>query len=419
MGKKKLLMYTNYFYPEVATTGQILTELAEGLSQTFDITVVCEVPSYATKLEERYKAHRFYYEEHKGIRVVRVRVPEVDKQNKKSRVKYILTYYFNCILATMKLGRQDLVFTVSQPPVLGGILGVIGKWITGGKLMYQIMDFNPEQTIAVKYAGNRLVLGAMMWFDKRSCRLSDIVVTPGRDMQETLMNRFHGKNVPYNMVVNNWIDEQLIYPLPADDDRVLNFKKRYGLDGKFVIMSSGNIGVYYDFENIIKIMAEHRGDDAVRFAFVGDGLMLPKLKEYARTEGLANVVFVPYQKKEDLIYSLNAADVHLVTNARGIKGVSVPSKLYGILAVNKPVWGILERGSEAWRIVEDCKCGTLAEAGDYTAIRDSLDRIVREKQSFVSHYVTGRAYLEKNLTKQKSIDAYKHALLSMLNIDAK
>jgi len=130
--KKKLLMYTNYFYPEVATTGQILTELAEGLSDTFDITVICEVPSYAQKLEDKYKTKRYYFEDYKGIKVVRVRVPEVNKQSKVSRVKYILSYFLNCIGATFKVGKFDLVFTVTQPPVLGGILGTIGKRITGG-----------------------------------------------------------------------------------------------------------------------------------------------------------------------------------------------------------------------------------------------------------------------------------------------
>ena len=412
--KKKLLMYTNYFYPEVATTGQILTELAEGLSETFDVTVVCEVPSYAMPLEDKYKTQKYYYEEYKGIKVVRVRVPEVNKQSKLRRVKYILSYFFNCIGATRKLGKFDLVFTVTQPPVLGGILGTIGKWLTGGKLMYQIMDFNPEQTIAVNYAGNKLVLGAMMWFDKRSCRKSDVVVTLGRDMQETLINRFNGKDVPNNVVINNWIDETKIYPLPVDDEKVMAFKKEYGLEGKFVIMTSGNIGLYYDFENILKIMEEHKDNPEVVFTFVGDGLVKPKLQAYAEKHHLKNVVFIPFQKKEDLNYSLNAADVHIVTNAKGIKGISVPSKIYGILAVNKPIWGILEKGSEAWRIVEDSQCGVLVEAGNYDEMRSSLADIINNRDEFVKKHSTGRDYLMKHLTKQQSIDAYRDALLSIL-----
>ena len=412
--KKKLLMYTNYFYPEVATTGQILTELAEGLTDTFDVTVICEIPSYAQAIDEKYKTKRFYFEEYKGMKVIRVRVPEVNKQSKVSRVKYILSYFFNCIGATFKAGKFDLVFTVTQPPILGGLLGVIGKIATRGKLMYQIMDFNPEQTIAVNYAGNKMVLGAMMWFDKLSCRFSDVVVTLGRDMQETLYKRFKSKNVPNNVVINNWIDETKVYPLEHSDERVAAFRKQYGLEGKFVIMTSGNIGLYYDFENLLEIMAKFKDEKDIVFAFVGDGLVKPKLQEYVEKHHLTNVVFAPFQKKEDLNYSLNAADVHIVTNALGVKGVSVPSKIYGILAVNKPIWGILEKGSEAWRIIEDSNCGILAEAANYEQIEETLRTVIAEKEKFVEKHSTGRAYLEAHLTKNQSIDAYRKALLDIL-----
>lgn len=412
--KKKLLMYTNYFYPEVATTGQILTELAEGLTDTFDVTVICEIPSYAQAIDEKYKTKRFYFEEYKGMKVIRVRVPEVNKQSKVSRVKYILSYFFNCIGATFKAGKFDLVFTVTQPPILGGLLGVIGKMVTRGKLMYQIMDFNPEQTIAVNYAGNRMVLRAMMWFDKLSCRTSDVVVTLGRDMQETLYKRFKNKNVPNNVVINNWIDETKVYPLEHSDERVAAFLKQYGLEGKFVIMTSGNIGLYYDFENLLKIMAKFKDEKDVVFAFVGDGLVKPKLQEYVEKHQLTNVVFAPFQKKEDLNYSLNAADVHIVTNALGVKGVSVPSKIYGILAVNKPIWGILEKDSEAWRIIKDSNCGILAEAANYEQIEETLRTVIAEKEKFVEKHSTGRAYLEAHLTKNQSIDAYRKALLDIL-----
>lgn len=411
--KKKLLMYTNYFYPEVATTGQILTELAEGLTETFDVTVICEIPSYAQKIEEKYKTKRFYFEEYKGMKVIRVRVPEVNKQSKVSRVKYILSYFFNCIGATFKAGKFDLVFTVTQPPILGGLLGVIGKILTRGKLMYQIMDFNPEQTIAVNYAGNKLVLNTMMWFDKLSCRFSDVVVTLGRDMQETLYKRFKNKNVPNNVVINNWIDETKIYPLEHNEPKVAAFRKQYGLDGKFVIMTSGNIGLYYDFENLLKIMAKFKNTKDVAFVFVGDGLVKPKLQEYATKNKLKNVVFAPFQKKEDLNYSLNAADVHIVTNALGVKGVSVPSKIYGILAVNKPIWGILEKGSEAWRIIEDSSCGILAEAANYEQIEKTLNQVIEERENFIVKHSTGRAYLDAHLTKKRSIDAYRNALLEI------
>lgn len=408
--RKRLLMYTNYFYPEVATTGQILTELAEGLSKSFDITVICEIPSYAQKIEEKYKTQRFYFENYKGIKVIRVRVPEVNKKNKLSRIKYILTYFINCILITRKVGKFDLVFTVTQPPILGGIIGTIGKKLTGGKLMYQIMDFNPEQTMAVNYSNNKFILNAMMWWDKRSCKKSDIIVTLGRDMQETLYQRFKGEKVPNNIVINNWIDEEQIYPLPSDNIDVLKFKEKYNLNNKFIIMTSGNIGLYYDFMNILKVMEKFKNDDSIRFVFVGDGSVKSDLISYANTHKMHNVIFIPFQKKADLIYSLNAADVHIVTNAKGVKGVSVPSKIYGILAVNKPIWGILEEGSEAWNIITESKCGILVHAGDYVAMENSLRDIIQQKESFVKQHSTGRNFLLNGMTKKHCIEMYRQAL---------
>jgi glycosyltransferase involved in cell wall biosynthesis len=406
-------MYTNYFYPEVATTGQILTELADELSSTFDTTVICAVPCYSGTIEEKYKTQRYFFEKYKDVKIIRVGTSEYSKGNKFSRIKHILFYFINCIRITAKIGKFDVVFTVSQPPVLGGLLGVIGRMLTKGKLIYQIMDFNPEQTIAVGYSNSKLILKTMMLLDKYSCRKSQAVVILGNDMRETLKKRFSNKNVPENFIINNWIDEQQIYPLPKDCPEVLAFKEQYHLKDKFVIMTSGNIGLYYDFENILKIMAKFKDDSSIAFAFVGDGIVKQRLIDYSKENHLENVVFIPYQEKKNLIYSLNAADIHIVTNAKGIKGISVPSKIYGILATNIPAWGILERGSEAWDIIDQSGCGILVEAGDYVNMEKSLSKIIEEKYQFVQTHSTGREYLLRNFTKSKSIEAYRRIIGSI------
>lgn len=135
-------------------------------------------------------------------------------------------------------------------------------------------------------------------------------------------------------MINNWIDGREIYPLEDNNEKVVAFKKKYGLDGKFVIMYSGNIGLYYDLENLIKVIecfetgTKTADGREVVFAFVGAGSVLEKLVLYVKEHRMANVVFIPYQDKADLIYSLNAGDVHWCVNAKGIKGVSCPSNVY-------------------------------------------------------------------------------------------
>lgn len=91
--KKNLLIYAHYYIPDTASTGQILRELAEGMLDKFDITVICVVPSYLGTIEDKYKTQKYYEEEINGVKVLRIRVPEFSKTNKKSRVKNIVSYF--------------------------------------------------------------------------------------------------------------------------------------------------------------------------------------------------------------------------------------------------------------------------------------------------------------------------------------
>ena len=92
--KKKMLIFAHYYHPDVASTGQILKDQAEGMLNDFDVTVVCTVPSYGGTIEDKYKTQKFYFEEINGVKVIRVRVPEFSKASKKSRIRNIISYFF-------------------------------------------------------------------------------------------------------------------------------------------------------------------------------------------------------------------------------------------------------------------------------------------------------------------------------------
>ena len=419
MKKKRLLIYAHYYTPDAASTGQILRELAEGMLEQFDITVICVVPSYLGTIEDNYKTQKFYKENINGVKVFRIRVPEFTKASKKSRVKNIISYFLGAMEATFRVGKMDYVFSISQPPILGGLLGVWGKWIKHAKYIYNIQDFNPEQVIAVGYTKNKLITNVMMWFDKFSCRQSNLIITVGRDLVETVKHRFQGEKVPKTVMINNWIDENEIYPLAETHPKVLEFRKKYALDGKFVIMYSGNIGLYYDLENLIRVIKRFRPNTKTKdgrevvFAFVGAGSVLDALKNYVKKNDMHNVVFIPYQDKSDLIYSLNAGDVHWCVNAKGIKGVSCPSKAYGIMAAGKPILGVLESGSEVRCLIEDTQGGLCCEPGNYDKVEENIRWFIEHADSDDIFEMGKRShkYLIDNLTREKSVKKYKESIL--------
>ena len=419
--KKNLLIYAHYYIPDTASTGQILRELAEGMLDKFNITIICVVPSYLGTIEDKYKKQKYYEEEINGVNVLRIRVPEFNKTNKKSRVKNIVSYFIGAMGATFKVGKMDFVFSISQPPILGGLLGVWGKWIKHAKYIYNIQDFNPEQVLAVGYTKSKFITDAMMCFDKFSCKQSDLVITVGRDLVKTVEKRFKGRKVPKTVMINNWIDEKEIYPLTENNERVIAFKKKYGLDNKFVIMYSGNIGLYYDLENLIKVVKRFKpgtktpDNREVVFAFVGAGSVLDELVSYVEKHHMNNVVFIPYQDKADLIYSLNAGDVHWCVNAKGIKGVSCPSKYYGLAGVGKPVIGVLEAGSEIRCLIEDTQGGLCCEPGEYDKVEENIRWFIENAGSdeMKAMGVRSRENLEKNLTRNVSVRKYAEEILKL------
>lgn len=419
--KKRILIFAHYYVPDIASSGQILQDTAEGMLDDFEVTVICVVPSYTGIVEDKYKKQKYYFEELNGVKIIRVRVPEFTKNNKMSRIKNILAYFFGALGASRKVGKQDYVFTISQPPILGGLLGVLGKWQKHAKMIYCIQDFNPEQIMAVRYSNNRLLLNLMMMLDKFSCKNSDLVITVGRDLVETLEKRFKDQNVPKHIMINNWIDEKEIYPLSEDNEGVVTFKEKYGLENKFIIMYSGNIGLYYDLENLIKVIEKFKPGTKtpdgreVAFAFVGGGFMLKTLKTYVASHNMTNVVFIPYQDKAGLIYSLNAGDVHLCANAKGIKGVSCPSKAYGIMAVGKPILGVLEDGSEIRSLIDEIGCGKCCDPGEYEEVEKNMRWFVETASTDAVKQMglDGRTYLEKNLTMDISVNRYCEAIKSL------
>lgn len=410
--KKKIVFVVNYFYPDYASTGQLMTELCESLSDEFSITVIAAQPGYSE--ETRMKSSKIIETETwQNIKVIRVFVPIVNKNSKLSRLRYIFQYFVLANCALIKERNVDLIYTISQPPILGGLIGTIGKLLKHTKHVYNIQDFNPEQAAAVNYTGG-VIHNIAQKIDKFNCKYSDHIILVGNDMKETLQNRFSQSSVPSHTVINNWTNEQEIVPLEKTNSEVNRFIKEHKLENKFIIMYSGNLGLYYDLENLIRITSEFNADDNIHFLFIGEGASKSTMESYVASNKLNNVTFLPYQSKEFIKYSLNAADAHLVVNQKGIKGVSVPSKIYGVMAAGKPILGVLEEGSEADILIRSSNSGFVSEPQDYDQLVANIKSLVTmDDRTRKEMGLRGRQYLEANLTREKSLSKYKELLCQL------
>jgi hypothetical protein len=412
---KKIAFVINYFHPDYASTGQLMTELCMHIKDDFEITVIAAQPGYSQDTYSGKSKKKIETEYWNGMKIVRVQLPQVNKRSKLSRMKYILQYFVLANIALLKEKNVDLIYTISQPPVLGGLIGTIGKFLKRSKHVYNIQDFNPEQAAAVNYTGGTVHKIAKQ-IDQLNCSFSDHIILVGNDMKQTLENRFGKNHQLSHSVINNWTDENEIIPLSKKDTHVLAFLNEYNLEDKFVIMYSGNLGLYYDLENLIKISSELQSIPDIHFIYIGEGASKKEMQDYVSKENLKNVTFLPYQPKEFIKYSLNVADVHLVVNQKGIKGVSVPSKIYGVMAAGKPILGVLEQGSEAEFLISTSNSGLISEPQDYVHFIENIKSIYNlTHEERYEMGMRGRVYLDSYLKKELSLNKYKETLNDIIN----
>lgn len=408
--KRNIVFVINYFYPDFASTGQLLTELCLHLQHEFNVTVIAAQPENHVK--EKRKNPRFSEDRLENIRILRIRLPVLNKGNKWSRLNYILAYFFYSLYLVWRQKNVDLIYTISTPPILGGFIGTIGKWLKKSKHIYNIQDFNPEQAEAVGYMKNKGLYRLARWIDTFNCKHADHIITVGQDMQETLVARFARKSITNNTVINNWTNEQEIIPLNKDHLQVSRFIEAHGWKDKFIVMYSGNLGLYYDLENLIEITHAFTDYKDIVFVFIGDGAVKSRMQQKVKDNH--QVFFLPFQPKNEIKYTLNAADVHLVVNQKGIKGVSVPSKIYGVMAAGKPILGVLEDGSEAARLINSSNCGLVVEPQCYEEIIEKIKFLYRlDRQELQLYGLRGREYLEQNLRRDISLEKYRKLLLSV------
>ncbi|MDF2524076.1 MAG: glycosyltransferase [Clostridiales bacterium] len=403
---KKILFILDYFVPHVAPTGQLIHELCVELSKEYKVDVLA-----MNAAENRVFTRLFDTEHFDGLTVYRIRTKKFDKTNKLSRIRHEVEFFIKACMVIIQLKHYEIGFVTSQPPILGGLLGVFLKLFRCGKFVYNIQDFNPEQTQAVGYVKSNCFLSLVRKVDSFSCNIADRLILVGRDMFETLENR--GLRVKDKCsLINNWADDEEIKPL--FDLKVQQFRKRIAGDVEKIIMYSGNLGLYYDLENLITVIGRFRHHKDVMFVFIGDGAKKRHIEEWVTKNQIENIKFIPYQDKKDIVYSLNAADVHLVTSRKGIKGVSVPSKIYGVMAAGKFPLGILEEGSEAAELIHAGKCGIVVSPGDYDGVYRTIDSIIQmKKEDIIEVGLRGRVYLEENLRKRDAIKKYKELFNSL------
>jgi colanic acid biosynthesis glycosyl transferase WcaI len=402
--RPKVLFLNRSYWPDVEATGQLLTELCESLQSSFDVSVVAGQPNQIRDA----KGEAFWQEEpvRNGVRIHRI----AHAQFSKSRMLLKALNYVSFVRATRRFLRSceapDVVVFETDPFLLPFEAQRLQRR-TGCRMVGYLQDIYPDVAVALgKVPDNWMIrrLRKSLFSVYRSC---DRMVVLSEDMKRLLVSGgVDGDKVD---IVPNWADPEVVRPLEQSRFRISN-----GLEEKFVVMYSGNLGLTQRLEEFL-LAAELLQDlPRVVFVFVGQGSQRESLVNLVRQKNLTNVRFFDYQPKSELAQSLNAADLHLVPLTRELSQCLMPSKLYGILAAGRPYLTNAPADSELARLTGEYQVGITVEPGSPKAIADGIRRAANNASGISDMGKNARKLALSEFTREKSAEKFRAVLKTAL-----
>src|SRR5205809_7906435 len=112
-----IAFFNRSFYPDTAATGQLLTELCEGLVQEYGcrVSVVAGVPLLPATGNgtAAAKGHIVGREQYHGIEILRARGTRFSKQRFVKRFSNYVSYFLSACYAGLRLERPDIVVALT------------------------------------------------------------------------------------------------------------------------------------------------------------------------------------------------------------------------------------------------------------------------------------------------------------------
>jgi glycosyltransferase involved in cell wall biosynthesis len=396
--RPRLLVFNQYYWPGVEATAHLLSELCAALAEEFDVTVVTgRLPQPGGKPGRTT---------HDGVEIVRVRSTAYDRSALHLRALNYATYLAQSLREGLAAERPDVVLCMTDPPIIADVALIVARRF-GVPLVVVSQDVFPEIAVELKRLENRAVVEVLRRAIAVYLERADRVVAIGETMRERLEHK--GAPPERLRVIPNWVDSTVLTPQPRDNGWALE----HGLADRFVVMHSGNVGYAQNLDALVRAATFLRDLDRLTIAIVGEGSRRAPLMELAELLETDSVYFLRYQPRDVLPLSLSSADVHVVGLARGLSGYVVPSRLYGIMAVGRPVIVAADRSSETAQLVERVRCGVVLPPGRPELLAEEIRRAHDGVHDLEEMGRRGREYVATEADRSVAVGRYRDLLLEV------
>ncbi len=396
--------FVNRFYaPDHSATSQLLTDLAEYQVKKGDrVTVITSRLKYG-RSDRELSANEVI----NGVNVVRVWTSAFGRGSLAGRACDFLTFYFSAFVALLRHMRKgDLVVAKTDPPMISVVVA-IASVIRRARMVNWLQDLFPEVADAAdmriaKGVPGRLLKTIRNW----SLRKARFNVAIGHIMAQRIQNELADNGA--TIVIPNWVIHSDLTPVDRDKNRL---RQEWQLQSQFVVGYSGNLGLAHDCQAILDAIRKLKSHESIRFLFIGGGAGYDHILLEAQKSQLDNVSFKPYQDLDLLSESLSVPDIHLVSLLPEMEGLIVPSKMYGVLAVGRPMMFIGDDSGEIGSLIKKFDIGCVVNSEKGSTLAESILYASQHRSALEAQGIRARALYESSMTPDHSKSSWRTALL--------
>ncbi|MEH2080391.1 MAG: glycosyltransferase family 4 protein [Nostoc sp.] len=398
-----ILIYSYNYHPEPIGIAPLMTELAEGLvKRGHKVRVITGMPNYPQReIYDGYQNRWYLTEQKNGVTIQRSYVRIKSKPNLVDRLLLELSFVFTSLPQAFKGGRPDVII-LTVPPLLGTLPATTLGWLYNCPVVLNVQDILPEAAVRIGLLKNKWMIRTLTALEKFAYRTAHTISVIADGFRENLVN----KGVPVNKIIciPNWVNVNFIRPLPKQSN---SWIYNHQLDGKFVVLYSGNIALTQGLETVIEAAVCLRHIKDIVFVIVGESRALQRLQEYCLSNGADNVLLLPLQPRESLPEMLAASDVGLIVQKHNVISFNMPSKIPLLLASGRPIVGSVPATGTAAKAIELSGGGIVVEPESPQAMAAAVHDLYANPALGTKLGNTGRQFAEENYSLEQALDRYE------------
>ncbi len=404
----KILLMAQHYAPEEVSGAVLATDLAADLSdEGHFVTFLTAAPSYPLgKVFPGYRNRLYQVENREGPRVVRTWSYITPRKTFWRRILNYSTFSFNCLWAGWLTGKPDVMLAYSPPLPLGLAAWMLSRlWRVPWVL--RVEDLYPDAAVNVGLLRNSTLIALISRLEKFLYRRADHISLISESFRENLLSK--GSPSEKLSVVPVWADPEEVVPLPKENA----FRAKHALEGQFIVMYAGNLGETSALDEVIEAASLLRSIPDLRFVIIGDGVKKAGLVGMVREKGLQNVLFLPFQPREELPQVLAAADISLVTLNEKSSTTSFPCKTFNIMASARPILSVAPPESNLAKTIVEAGCGVVVPPGQPETLANAIKNLRDDQDRLGRMGTRGRAAVETTYSRRECTRKFEATLCSL------